>query len=122
MFADEGASKVAHKQMFWRVFGDIALENLKNNLITCETCTNCRMKVPSWVSNHNCIKNIKDFYTCSNCGVMCERKNSKQKRCEICQNIYKTMYKKIRQRTTRDFKKELYEKRNTRLALSSTET
>ena len=32
LFAGEGANKVAHKQMFWRVFGNIALSNLKENL------------------------------------------------------------------------------------------
>ena len=115
LFAGEGANKTAHKQMFWRVFGDIALDILKYNLISCDVCPDCGMKVPSWVKNHSCVKNAKGFYECIDCGVMCERINSTQCRCDTCQETYRLIQKRAKQRARREFKKAIEEKRITRL-------
>lgn len=121
LFAGEGIDKAAHKQMFWKVFGEIALDNLKTNLVDCDTCTDCGIKVPSWVKYHTCIKNTKGFYECIDCGIMCERTNSKQCRCEACQSNYKILSKRIRQRAKREEQKAIVESRITNLQLSSTE-
>lgn len=120
LFAGEGMNKASHKQMFWRVFGEIALRNLKHNLANCDTCPDCGMKVPNWVNNHNCVKNTKGFYACIDCGIMCERINSKQCRCDYCQDVYKATQRKARQRAKRELAKEYKEQRTTRLLSSST--
>ena len=122
LFAGEGINKPAHKQMFWRVFGDIALENLKNNLVNCDTCKDCQMKIPGWVRNHQCIKNTKGFFECINCHTIQERKNSKQCRCEECQKNFAIDQKKEKQRIRREIQKEIFEKRTSHLQLFSTET
>ena len=122
LFAGEGVDKAAHKQMFWRVFGQIALDNLKNNLANCDVCPECGIKIPAWVENHNCIKNTKGFYECIDCHVICERTNPKQCRCEYCQDVYKNAQKKARQRAKRELKKAIEEKRITSLGLSLNKT
>lgn len=122
LFAGEGMNKSAHKQMFWRVFGDIALENLKQNLANSDTCPDCGISVPSWVKNHQCIKNTKGFYECIDCGKMSERKSASQCRCEDCQEQYRSLQKKTRQRAKREMMKELLGKRISALQSFSTET
>ena len=122
LFAGEGANKPSHKRMFWKVFGDIALKNIKNNLINSDVCPECETRVPSWVSNHLCVKNTKGFYQCIECGKMCERKNSAQCRCEECQELYRLDTNRKRQRERRELRKAMMESRITRLGLSSTET
>ena len=122
LFAGEGMNKSVHKQMFWRVFGHIALRNLKVNLANCDICPECGIKIPAWVENHSCVKNTKGFYECIDCGMMCERTNSKQCRCYECQDVYKNVQKKARQRANRELKKALEEKRITRLGSSLNKT
>lgn len=122
LFAGEGMNKSSHKQMFWRVFGNLAISYLKHNLLNSDTCPVCGMRVPSWVNNHICVKNTKGFYQCIDCGVMCERINAKQCRCEYCQETYRSIQKKARQRAKRESMKETTGKRITRLESSSTET
>ena len=122
LFAGEGSNKSAHKQMFWRIFGDIALTNLKNNLLSCDECPECGMKVPNWVSNHVCVKNTRGFFQCIECGVLCERKSPRQCRCEYHQEVYSNEQKKNLQRQRRELKKAIVEARITRLRSSSTET
>ena len=122
LFAGEGMNKSSHKQMFWRVFGHIAIRNLRQNLATCDVCPDCGIKVPAWVKNHICVKNAKGFYECIDCGAMCERKNSIQYRCKDCQQVYRDVYKKSFQRARREKQKALTEQRIIRLQLSSTET
>lgn len=122
LMAGEGMNKSAHKQMYWRVFGHIALANLKNNLSNCDICPECGIKIPAWVENHKCIKNTKGFYECVDCGVMCERTNSKQCRCEYCQDVYKNIMNKARQRARREKIKAAEEGRILRLASSLSKT
>lgn len=85
LFAGSGATKVSHKRMFWRVFGEIACENLEANMETYTVCTTCGMKIPSWTQNHVCAKNASGFFECCDCGTWCARTNSKQCRCVECQ-------------------------------------
>ena len=122
LFAGEGMDKSAHKQMFWRVFGQIALENLRKNLSNCDVCPKCYIKIPAWVENHYCIKNAKGFYECIDCHVMCERTNPKQCRCLECQSVFKNEQKKLRQRAKRELKKAIEDKRITSLVSSSNKT
>ena len=122
LFAGEGMNKSVHKQMFWRVFGCIALKNLRNNLQNCDICPECGIKVPAWVENHKCVKNTKGFYECIDCGVMCERINAKQCRCEYCQDVYRNVQKRIREKAKRDLKREIEEKRIIPLLSSSKTT
>ena len=115
LFAGEGMNKPAHKQMFWRVFGEIALRNLKKNLSNCDDCQDCGMKIPSWVRSHQCVKNTKGFYECIDCGVLCERVNSAQCRCDTCQETHRLSMKRARQRARRELQKEMLEQRISRL-------
>jgi len=115
LFAGDGADKSAHKQMFWRVFGEIAVNNLRKNLLSSDVCPVCKMRIPSWVNDHQCIKNKNGFYQCIDCGIMCERINAKQRRCESCQEIYDKTTRKETQRAKRERLKEVRQKRITPL-------
>ena len=107
LFTGENVSKSTHKQMFWRVFGDIALNNIRNNIKDCDICPHCKMHIPSWVKNHVCNKASIGFFECVDCGKMCERVNSRQYRCEECQKIHRATSVK------QNFKR-FYDKTNTR--------
>lgn len=107
LFAGEGANRSAHKRMFWKVFGEIAVKNLKKNLASCDTCEDCRMRIPSWIKNHACIKNTKGFFECIDCTAISERVNSKQCRCDTCQKEYRKLSHKTIAQSKRDMKKEL---------------
>lgn len=122
LFAGEGMDKSAHKQMFWRVFGQIALKNLRENLSSCDTCPDCGIKVPAWVDTHQCVKNTKGFYSCIDCGILCERHHSKQCRCPEHQEIYNKIRRNARIKAQRRAKKEAGEKRISYLQSSSSET
>lgn len=122
LFAGEGLNKSAHKQMFWRVFGQIALKNLRRNLIDYDVCTVCGAKIPSWVESHNCVKNTKGFYTCIDCGKVCERTNSRQCRCNGCQEEYHKTQKNEKDKIRRRRKKEVELARIILLQSSSKET
>ena len=123
LFAGEGMKKTVHKQMFWRIFGEIAFKNIKANLATCDTCPKCFMKVPAWgAKNHRCVKNAEGFFTCIDCGVIQERRASSQCRCEECQSTYRNASKKAFQRAKREQQKALIESLTSRLQSSSTET
>lgn len=115
LFAGEGANKASHKQMFWRVFGNIALDALKYNIVSCDVCPECGMKIPSWVKNHTCIKNTRGFYQCVDCGAMCERINAKQCRCDMCQKNYDMLQRSMRAKARRRKQREIDEERITHL-------
>ena len=91
LFVGGGADKPSHKQMFWRVFGDIALRNLRTNLASCRVCPHCGAKVPLWQADHSCPEQAKGFFTCVDCGKWCERQNSRQCRCAECQSEYRRL-------------------------------
>lgn len=89
LFTGENFNKASHKQMYWRIFGEIAVKNIINNLSACDVCPDCGMKVPYWVEKHTCIKNSPGFFECIDCGKICERVNSRQCRCEECQQAFR---------------------------------
>ena len=89
LFTGENAGKAAHKQSFWRIFGQFAVANLRKNLNDYYTCFSCGTKVPNWVEHHTCIKTGKGFYECVDCGKLCERQNSRQCRCQSCQEEHR---------------------------------
>ena len=122
LFAGEGVDKAAHKRMFWRIFGNIALANLKANIKTCSVCDICHKRIPSWANTHQCIKNVQGFFECIDCGIMCERKNPKQCRCEGCQEVYRRTFKTEREKKKRRMKKAAELKRTIALQSSSSET
>ena len=115
LFAGEGVNRSAHKQMFWRVFGDIALRNLKTNIDDCTVCSECGIKIPAWVNKHICAKNSQGFYQCVDCGKMCERTNARQYRCADCQKEYRYTQARIQAKEFRSKLKEKNEARITRL-------
>lgn len=88
LFAGSNANKMAHKRMFWRVFGDLACQALEYNIQTYTVCDNCGMKIPSWAKNHVCPKDTVGFFECCDCGAWCERVNSRQCRCVSCQEEF----------------------------------
>lgn len=89
LFVGSLKDKALHKQMYWRVFGDIALQNLKQNLRNCRVCVHCGAKVPLWDESHHCMQSEKGFFTCEDCGKWCPRTNSRQRRCSECQQEYR---------------------------------
>ena len=104
LFAGENVDKVAHKQMFWRVYGDVALKTIKQNLISCDKCPDCKARVPAWDTDHTCVKSGRGFFACEDCNKLFERTNSKQCRCEECQKKHTML---IRQ----DYEKRRYQKK-----------
>ena len=99
LFAGSGMNKPTHKQMFWRVFGEIACRNIAKNLQTYTVCEKCGMKIPAWVERHSCPKNTMGFFECVDCGAWCKRINSKQCRCEECQKEHKHLSNKLIKRS-----------------------
>lgn len=88
LFAGSNASRTSHKQMFWRVFGDLACQALEKNMQTYTVCDKCGMKIPSWGKSHVCPKSAVGFFECCDCGAWCERVNSRQCRCASCQQEF----------------------------------
>jgi hypothetical protein len=93
LFTGENLNKASHKRMFWRMFGDMAIAILKENLTNVATCEACGQKVPAWVTQHVCNKSMKGFFECVDCGTICERTNSRQCRCETCQTEHRRLNK-----------------------------
>ena len=122
LFGGEGINRSAHKQMFWRVFGNIALNTLKENLKSCTVCKNCYVRVPKWVNKHVCIKNAQGFFECIDCGAIEQRANSRQYRCPMCQEQHRSLQKKIDMARRRKKRRDDDVERIMRLRLSSTET
>lgn len=118
LFGGEGMNRSAHKQMFWKVFGNIALQILKENLKTCDTCEKCFMRIPAWVTMHTCMTNTQGFMECIDCGKIFERTNSRQYRCEYCQEKHKRLQKQIRSKKYRNEIKEQEDQRIMRLRSS----
>lgn len=106
LFAGENVDKAAHKQMFWRVYGDIALKNIKQNLNACAECKDCKARVPQWDSNHACIKSGRGFFECEDCNKWFERTNSKQCRCEECQKEHVKFMRQDYEKRRYQIKKE----------------
>lgn len=106
LFADDGLAKPSHKQTFWRIFGDMAIENLKRNLENCTICSECGAKIPSWAVSHICPKDAQGFYVCIDCGKLCERINSRQQRCAECQEHHKHDLRKLNRQKTKREKEE----------------
>ena len=93
LFAGNTGNRISGKQLFWRVFGNIAYNNLLKNLAECDVCENCGMKLPPWVEGHTCPKDAAGFFSCVDCGTWCERINSRQVRCPECQTAYRNINK-----------------------------
>ena len=101
LFTDENLNKRKNKQMFWRVFGNIAFDNLQTNLQNCTVCPECGMRVPAWNPMHECAENMKGFVTCCDCGKVVPRTNSRQVRCSDCQAEHKRVLAFNRKRRQR---------------------
>ncbi len=106
LFTGDEMTKAAHKQTFWRIFGDIAIENLKKNLENCTICEECGAKIPSWAVSHICPKNSQGFYECIDCGKLCARVNSRQQRCQNCQEHHSHDARQIRRKLTKQDREE----------------
>ena len=92
LFSGEGLKKSVHKRMYWRVFGEMALENIQRNLRSYWVCNDCNAKIPSNVETHECPKNKQGFAVCVKCEKPFERINPKQCRCAECQKEYRLAY------------------------------
>lgn len=97
LFTGENAAKASHKQMFWRVFGEIAVRTLTKNLAEHISCLNCGQKIPTWNKEHLCPKTDRGLVMCVDCGIVVNRLNSKQYRCECCQAEYRKITERDRQ-------------------------
>jgi len=98
LFAGANMNKAAHKQTFWKVFGDIACNNIEQNMKTYTVCDKCGMKIPAWANNHTCPKDAVGFFECCDCGAWCQRTNSREIRCEECQAENRTLQKRLNRR------------------------
>ena len=112
LFSGKAIDRIPHKQMFWRVYGDIALKNITKNLEKYNVCPNCGMRYPKWTEKHDCIKERTGFFVCAECKKVFPRMNAKQVRCPKCQaevkkkracenanNYYKKMKEEKEQRS-----------------------
>ena len=108
LFSKENLDKAAHKKMFWRVYGDIALQHLKENLKSYRECDVCGVKYPMWKTSHTCTKPPKGFCDCEVCGKRFRRTGPKQKRCEDCQALYEI--DSDNERKKKDYQKKKEEK------------
>lgn len=96
-------NKRMYKQMFWKIFGHIAVKNLQKNTQNFTICENCGMKIPKWSSekDHTCPKVMKGFFRCIDCGKIEKRTNSRQTRCEKCFTEYRKIYKAMNEKERR---------------------
>lgn len=101
LFSGENAAKSSHKQMYWRIFGQIAVKNLEANLQNCSYCLTCNERIPEWDQTHLCPATSKGLFVCVDCGIVSNRTGSKQCRCEVCQAEYRKAYIGIKVRTRR---------------------
>ena len=92
LFSEANIGKSSHKQMFWRVFGDIAIKMLERNLVACRICPDCGMSIPLWSSPHDCTGLPRGFIRCMDCGKLTPRVNSRQLRCPECTEQHKELY------------------------------
>lgn len=122
LFEGNGVKRSGHKQMFWKIFGDIALRVLKNNLDTGSVCAECGMRIPAWEKNHGCGEAVQGIYTCIECNRPFLRKNNRQQRCPECQDNYRHDLKNQYTKERRKKMKEEKEKRISHLRSSSEET
>lgn len=106
LFSGENVAKATHKQTFWKVFGSIAVRNIRENLKDYSVCAECGAKVPKWSNSHDCPQNTQGFYECIDCGKLCQRNNSKQCRCEECQKEHTANIRMIAKRKYRQERKE----------------
>ena len=98
LFAGANLNKAAHKQTFWKVFGDIACRCIEENLQTYTVCDKCGMKIPAWADTHACPKDTVGFFECCDCGTWCQRTNSREIRCKECQAENRMLQKRINRR------------------------
>lgn len=98
LFAGANMNRSTHKQMFWRVFGDIACDILAENMKTYTVCDKCGTKIPAWAQSHACPKEMKGFYECVDCGAWCARTKGNQVRCESCQIEFRAVSERARQK------------------------
>lgn len=97
LFVGQNLNRPSHKQMFWRVFGEIAYRNLAENIETYTVCDKCGAKIPAWAKTHDCPKNMAGFYECVDCGAWCSRTKNNQIRCENCQTEFRAVSERARQ-------------------------
>lgn len=102
LFSENNVSKSSHKQMFWRVFGDIALEKLEQNLVACRICPDCGMSIPLWAAPHVCSGLPRGFIRCNVCNKLTPRINSRQLCCPDCAVVYKRQYNQERYRKNKE--------------------
>lgn len=93
LFVGDMAAKPTYKQLFWRIFGEIAVGILQENLHTAVRCKSCNVLQPAWhapAHEAQCGAGgiMKEMYKCIECGTMCIRTNHKQIRCKDCQDRY----------------------------------
>lgn len=89
LYFGPGMKKSAGKQMFWRIFGSVAVENLRNNLQSYTICEKCGAKIPAWAQGkHICPTELKGLMACEVCGRVFVRTSAAQKRCKDCQSVY----------------------------------
>ena len=110
LFSGDAWKSRAHKKMYWRVFGEIAIENLEANLKNFHVCSYCGAKVPNWAKQHNCPKNDEGFFVCVDCGKQCQRTGSRQNRCDECQRNHRDEAKRLSASRRRERQKEYDEK------------
>ena len=106
LFTGENANKSSHKQTFWRIFGYLAVEYLRNNLKDYKVCPRCGMKYPSWTTKHDCPRDQQGLPTCIECGNLYQRMNSRQKRCPECQEHYRHDAKELSRERSKQRRKE----------------
>lgn len=107
LFAGENMKRSAHKQMFWRVFGKLAVDAIEHNVPEAKQCPHCNAMIPLWAGGHQC-DSTTGFLECIECGRWCERTSPKQVRCPECQkeftrrNVNRLHSKYARQRRGKD--------------------
>lgn len=97
LFAGQNSDKATYKQMFWRIFGNIAERNILHNIKYGTVCPKCGMHYPKW-SSHSCAKKMAGMVCCEDCGEWVIRTGPRQTRCPECYKKYRMTYDKERHR------------------------
>lgn len=74
--------------LFFQMFGDIYLRNIKRNLSDCKRCEFCGRRIPFWETDHDCgMKGV-----CEICGGSFVKKRADQTLCAVCKKAQRKEY------------------------------
>ena len=96
LFSGDNIKRSTHKNAFWQIFGDIAVEHLRRNMHSPKSCPVCLARLPKFDVDHTCANHPTGVFKCPDCGEYVVRHNARQVRCPDCQAKYRIQYQALK--------------------------